>query len=160
MKIPTLYESFYYQQARDERFNDRDFENDLCTYSELIYSLDDFDFVRERILFLRQNLARAANRGDLSQIIEVDPDYCFEIGEEQDWRCALSGIELEFTRGGTYWLGKWCNPNSCTIDRIDSSKGYVKENIQLITWKANCIKQHMNNDEFIDFCIDVARYNR
>ena len=72
----------------------------------------------------------------------------------------MTGTDLEFTRGGQTWLGKWCNPNSCTIDRIDSSKGYVEGNIQLITWQANCLKQNVPNDEFIEFCKDVARYNK
>jgi hypothetical protein len=110
--------------------------------------------------FLAQNLRRAANRAEKSQPIKVDLDYLYDIYVDQNGKCALTGDELEFSRGGTYWLGKWCNPNSCTIDRIDSTKGYVKGNIQLVIWKANCIKQHMGNDEFIELCKDVARYNR
>jgi hypothetical protein len=120
---------------------------------------ENFQDVKNILAFLRANLIRASNRGDKSQRIEVDLDYVYQVGSSQDFFCALSGQELEFTRGGQYWLGKWCNPNSCTIDRIDSSKGYVKGNIQLITWKANCLKQHLDNDEFIEFCKDVAKYS-
>jgi hypothetical protein len=120
---------------------------------------ENFTEVKEILTFLAANLRRAANRGAASQNIEVDLDYVYDVGANQDFYCALTGAELEFSRGGQYWLGKWSNPNSCTIDRIDSSKGYVKGNIQLITWKANCIKQHLDNDEFIEFCKDVAYYN-
>lgn len=120
----------------------------------------DFLEVKKILTFLGQNLRRASNRGAASQEINVDIDYVYKVGSSQDFLCALSGEELEFTRGGQLWLGKWCNPNSCTIDRIDSNKGYVEGNIQLITWRANCLKQHLNNDEFIEFCKDVAHWNK
>jgi len=121
---------------------------------------EDFLDVREILSFLAGNLRRAENRGKESQQIEVDLDYVYNVGASQDFFCALTGDKLEFTRGGQMWLGKWCNPMSCTIDRIDSNKGYIKGNIQLITWEANCLKQHMGNDLFIEFCKKVARYNK
>ena len=159
MKLPTIYESFYYQQARDFRYSWRDVDNGECSEDELYDSHDEFELIKTKIKFLRTNLARAMNRGELSHEVKVNADYCFEIGEEQDWECALTGDTLEFTRGGYNWLGKWCNPQSCTIDRIDSAKGYVVGNIQLITWEANCMKQHMNNSDFIAFCHAVAEKN-
>jgi len=33
------------------------------------------------------------------------------------------------------------------IDRVDSTKGYVKDNIQLLTHKANTWKSSFTNDE-------------
>ena len=113
-----------------------------------------------RLKFLRQNLSRASRRGEASQYIDVKLDYLYSIGVKQKWKCALTGQPLEFTRGGTDWGGKWCNPNSCTIDRIDSNLGYVEGNIQLVTWKVNCIKQHFDNEEFINLCKQVAEYNK
>lgn len=143
-----IYESQIYKEFRDLKNEDP------------IFYKDDFYDVKEILTFLAANLRRAANRGDASQKIEVNLDYVYNVGASQDFLCALTGDELEFTRGGQTWLGKWCNPNSCTIDRIDSDKGYVEGNIQLITWKANCLKQHLDNNEFIEFCKDVARWNK
>ena len=40
---------------------------------------------------------------------------------------------------------------------LDSSKGYIKDNIQLVTWKVNCLKQHFDNSEFIELCKQVAK---
>jgi hypothetical protein len=113
-----------------------------------------------RLKFLRENLDRASRRGAKSQHIDIGLDRLYKIGEEQDWKCALTGQPLEFTRGGTSWGGKWCNPNSCTLDRINSNKGYIKGNIQLVTWKVNCIKQHFNNSEFIDICRQISKFNK
>ena len=164
MKIQTVYQSKIYKQFKELRGP---------TWSQFIRSYrtkkeereykqrsNDFEDVKEILVHLRANLKRAASRGDLSQPVKVSLDYVYNIGASQDFLCALSGQKMEFTRGGQMWLGKWCNPLSCTIDRIDSSKGYIEGNIQLITWKANCLKQHLNNNEFIDFCKDVAKYNK
>jgi hypothetical protein len=162
--IQTIYESEVYREFLDLRGENRtQLMRRDPTKKEIAdwdWREDNFQEVKTILSFLSKNLRRAANRGADSQQIEVTLDYVYEVGASQDFFCALTGDELEFTRGGTYWLGKWCNPNSCTIDRIDSSKGYVEGNIQLITWRANCLKQHLNNDEFIVFCKDVAHYNK
>ncbi len=121
---------------------------------------ENYEDVKKILTFLAANLRRAANRGDTSKEIGVDLDYVYDVGASQDFLCALTGVELEFTRGGTYWGGKWCNPNSCTIDRIDNSKGYIPGNIQLVTWQANCMRNHWALDELIDFCKDVARWHK
>lgn len=54
--------------------------------------------------------------------------------------CPVLGIELKFNNIQA------CD-NSYSIDRIDSSKGYIKNNIQIISFKANTIK---NNASFAD----------
>ena len=158
MAIQKVHETKTYKFFMEERGPWQ--RDDWQRTDEYETAQDELLEVRHILTFLGQNPRRAANRAEKSQVIKVDLDYVYDIYAEQDGICALTGEELEFTRGGEYWLGKWCNPNSCTIDRINSKKGYIEGNIQLVTWKANCIKQHMGNDEFIEFCKDVARYNR
>lgn len=51
--------------------------------------------------------------------------------------CPLLGIPLIRNTGGTGW-----NDNSPTLDRIDPNKGYVKENVWVISWRANTIKRN------------------
>lgn len=41
--------------------------------------------------------------------------------------------------------------NSMTLDRIDSSKGYIKDNIQLLSFKANTIKNNLSLQELEEF---------
>lgn len=50
-----------------------------------------------------------------------------------DGCCPIFGIKLEFNGAGF-------RDNSPSIDRIDSTKGYTRDNIQVISWKANRIK--------------------
>ena len=116
--------------------------------------------VTTKLKFLRTNLARAAGRDTNAQEVNIKLDYLYEIGEEQGWRCAATGVPLEFTRGGTYWGGKWCNPKSCTIDRIDNSKGYVVGNVHLVTWEANCMRGNIEWDDFISLCKQIAKFHK
>lgn len=117
-----------------------------------------YDEVLDRLKFLRQNMARASSRGEKSQKILVSVDYVYDVGEFQGWECALSGYPLAFTRGGTMFGGKWCNPKSCTIDRIDSTKGYVEGNIQLICWDVNFLKRDLPESDFIQLVTDIAMH--
>lgn len=107
--------------------------------------------------FLNENLQRARNREN-AQDIEITVTQLVKIGVKQDWKCALTGWPLEFERGGTTWGGKWCNPMSCTIDRIDNSKGYVPGNVQLVTWFANKTKGHLSDKDFVKMCKSVAEH--
>lgn len=52
-----------------------------------------------------------------------------------DGKCPVFGFTLEFNSGGF-------RDTSPSIDRIDSSKGYTRDNIQIISWKANRLKAY------------------
>lgn len=57
-----------------------------------------------------------------------------------DGRCPIFGIKLE-------WNTKGFRENSPSIDRIDSTKGYTRDNVQIISWKANRIKGYASVEE-------------
>ncbi len=47
-----------------------------------------------------------------------------------------------------------------SVDRIDSSKGYVKENVQLVRWWYNSMKWDLSDEILIEWARKVARYQR
>jgi hypothetical protein len=57
-----------------------------------------------------------------------------------DNKCPVFGFELE-------WNSTGFRETSPSIDRVDSTKGYTKENIQIISWKANRIKGYASIEE-------------
>jgi len=88
-------------------------------------------------------------------------EYDFEISIEQGWdlfleqkrKCALSGVELMFYRGRAD-RGKI----TASLDRIDSSKGYMMDNVQWVHKKINILKMDWPQEEFIEWCRKVADY--
>lgn len=55
-------------------------------------------------------------------------------------KCPILGIELKWSTTG-------CNPNSPSVDRIDSKKGYTKDNIIVISNRANFLKRDASLEE-------------
>jgi DNA-directed RNA polymerase subunit RPC12/RpoP len=57
-----------------------------------------------------------------------------------DGKCPIFGFTLE-------WNEEGFRETSPSIDRIDSTKGYTKDNIQIISWKANRIKGYASIED-------------
>jgi len=60
-------------------------------------------------------------------------------------RCPVFNVPL------IYNIGKGQSPYSISIDRIDNTKGYVKGNIQVVSKKANAMKQDATQEELLQF---------
>lgn len=51
------------------------------------------------------------------------------------------------------------NPNyNASVDRIDSSKGYVRGNIQWVLTAVNFMKQNVGHDDFLSLCREIVSY--
>ena len=59
--------------------------------------------------------------------------------------CPALGVPLNYA--GTGQEGWSRKDDSASIDRIDSSLGYVEGNMQIISWKANRIKSNATEEE-------------
>jgi len=68
----------------------------------------------------------------------------FNIGYEDiniPRKCPILGIEI-------FKKGKISSDNSPSLDRIDNAKGYIKENIRVISQRANQLKNEASFEEY------------
>ena len=82
----------------------------------------------------------------------VDKAYLKGLYEGQEGLCALSG-EVMTIIGARGTDEHW---KSLSIDRIDSTLGYIEGNIQLVCTAVNCMKRNMTDEMFYDFCLKVV----
>lgn len=82
--------------------------------------------------------------------IDIDIDFLINLWDKQDGLCAMTGIKMVHARN---------NLRSISIDRIDSSKGYIRGNIQLVCKSANLGKGAHQNDEYLEY-LEEARITR
>lgn len=81
--------------------------------------------------------------------ITIDMAYAWDLFLKQGGRCALSGLPIEIYEGGT-----------ASIDRIDSSVGYVIGNVQWVHKHINIMKNNHPMDYFVEMCRLVAEFNK
>lgn len=83
----------------------------------------------------------------------IDAKYAWELFLSQNRKCAISGLPIGFS---TNCQGKH---SSASLDRIDSSNGYVKGNVQWVYKKINMMKQDYSMKDFLDLCKKVCLHN-
>jgi len=71
---------------------------------------------------------------------------------KQDRKCALSNLLLDFTYGN-----KRKYRGNASLDRIDSTKGYIKDNVQWVHKDINFMKQNFEQSYFINMCNGVSK---
>jgi len=97
-------------------------------------------------------LKRNAKARDIS--FDVSIEQLWELFVKQAGRCALTGSRLHLTKKRT-------DPSTtASVDRIDSSKPYVIENLQWVHKDINRMKQDLDQSQFLSLCRDVTAYNK
>jgi len=100
---------------------------------------------RDKYTGLREHMRRVRQR---SKDFDVTLEDLLQQWEKQGGRCVYSGVKL------THPIQRK-NENlmyTASLDRIDSSKGYVKDNIQFISVVCNHAKGEMSHEEMLEFC--------
>jgi hypothetical protein len=116
------------------------------------YKLNITNITLEKLLVLRTRTCygRACKKG---LEFDITPEYLMEIYNNQKGLCFYSGIKMELAIKGTT-----NNYNTLSVDRIDSSKGYVKGNIVLCCDCVNTMKMKLTTNEFLTVCKNVVNH--
>jgi hypothetical protein len=74
---------------------------------------------------------------------------------KQNKKCAISGLDIFFASSGDKDIER-----TTSVDRIDSSIGYVKDNIQIVHKRVNIIKGNMTKEELLFWIKTIYNNNK
>lgn len=85
-------------------------------------------------------------------LFEITIEYLWNLFLKQNKKCSYTNLDLKFA------TSRRINPEqTASLDRIDSDKGYTKDNIQWVHKNVNYMKRSMSHNEFIKFCKLVSK---
>jgi len=81
-------------------------------------------------------------------------EQIWELFLKQNRKCILSGVGLKFNSYSRV------NDGTASLDRIDSSKGYIEGNVQWVHKAVNYMKWDKTDKDFIKWCDIISEYNK
>lgn len=101
-------------------------------------------------VFIAAILNHAAKRKQ-SLGFDIDIGYLLWVYEGQSGLCAVSGVKMTHIAGSGRVL------TNISIDRIDSTKGYLRGNVQFVCDIVNRMKSDMSQAELLSWCRNILR---
>jgi hypothetical protein len=77
----------------------------------------------------------------------VSIEYLWKLCEEQEQKCKYTKVDLTFGK-----TTRKKSSGNASLDRIDSSIGYVEGNVQWVLKDINMMKQQFTNEHFKELC--------
>lgn len=74
--------------------------------------------------------------------MRVSIEYLDKLLADQDCKCALTGLPLVVRK----------TKGNASVDRIDSSRGYIPGNVQWVDKRINIMKHRVSQAQFIELC--------
>jgi len=102
--------------------------------------------------FAYSYLKRIKSRAEKIKVdFDLTVEYLWDLYEMQDAACALSGLHIRFSNS-------WASlaDQTCSLDRIDSTKGYIQGNVQWVHKDINFMKHTFGQNYFIEMCKKVS----
>ena len=81
---------------------------------------------------------------------DLTKEFLLDLWDKQEGKCALTGLDMTYDRytGRTY--------TNVSIDRIDTNKGYTKDNVQLVCMAANQAKSDLTDEQLYQVCKGIV----
>ena len=86
---------------------------------------------------------------------DLDAKFLWKLYEKQDRKCALSGVPISFSM-----VNKRRAQGTISLDRIESDKGYTRNNVQWVHKNVNLMKMYLSQEVFIDFCEKICHHSQ
>lgn len=111
----------------------------------------DPEYIKHRLFYQLSQVIRHRTSIEVGE--DVDENYLYELWVRQEGKCPYTGMPLELKK--TRNRGERI-PYQASIDRIDSSLGYVRGNIEFVSLIANMAKNVWSKSTLIEFCTLVV----
>jgi len=109
-------------------------------------SVNDIDLSLRRMINQAKGRAKTHNRE-----FDIDLQYIKKLWTKQHGLCKYTKLPMSLAIGS--------KSSRASLDRINSKKGYVKGNCQLVLFGINSFKSETSEKEFIKLCKAVAENN-
>lgn len=106
---------------------------------------------------------RSAQKRGIEFADDISMKYLHDLFEDQNGMCIYSGVPITLNPRFASQCGKTKNMKdaeiqTASLDRIDSSKGYIKGNLQWVHKQINTMKNNISSTSFIDWCEKVSNH--
>ncbi len=88
---------------------------------------------------------RSKRRG---HVFDLKIEDAWNLYEKQNKKCALTGVDIFF--------GNWNTSPTASLDRIDNTKGYYKDNVQWVHKHVNIMRNVFSIEYFLETCKRVV----
>lgn len=93
---------------------------------------------------------------------KINIKYLWKLWLKQDGKCALTGDKLVLQKDYYCYRKKYgyINIHTASLDRIDSSKGYIKGNLQWVHKDVNYMKLDFSEEKLLDICYKIVKQHK
>lgn len=101
----------------------------------------------------RKLFAGSRDRSKKKKIpLDIDVDFILTLLKRQNRKCAVTGVPLDFSTTNFK-----INPYRGSLDRVDSLKGYTKDNVRLVCVQVNYMKNILTDTELKFWCEKILK---
>ena len=107
--------------------------------------------IRDEYSGFRTFITRAKRR---NKLVNLSVSDVLDVWKRQYGKCAYSGVDLKLPS----YKKKNDSIHTASLDRIDSSLPYTKDNIQFVSISINLMKAELTHNQTVELCKIIANH--
>ena len=147
--------TLYWNSKRSKEFWKKQYENQKKTFDIKNVCGNRKDEYSPFRFFLNKGHASMIKHKDE---IDIDEKYLKELWEKQNGVCPYTGIKMILPKT-THKSNQIKSLKRASLDRIDPSKGYLKNNVEFICYAINNAKNNFSKEEMKNFISEIKSTN-